>query len=129
MVFFTVFLQGGTIKLFVKLFKIELATKDNPKDNPRICNDVQGILMEDVMQGIGTVIGRQKAEGIFSEFWRALDKLLKNILIEKENKQELQQKMEKICLDEHITNLYAPRIIANQETTRETEETKKENNI
>ena len=38
MVFFTVFLQGGTIKLFVKLFNIELQSKEKDK---KICNEVQ----------------------------------------------------------------------------------------
>ena len=120
MVFFTVFLQGGTIKLFVKLFKIELATKEKP----RICNDVQQKLMEDVMQGIEDVVGRQRAKGIFSELCRAIDKLLKSILIGKDSQQELSRKFERICLDEHITNLYAPRIIANQVSNEEKHEPK-----
>jgi NhaP-type Na+/H+ or K+/H+ antiporter len=45
-VFFTMFLKGGAITLFVKLLKIELQTKEKA----RICNGVQGKLMEDVMQ-------------------------------------------------------------------------------
>lgn len=118
MVFFTVFLQGGTIKLFVKLFKIELQTKEKA----RICNDVQGKLMEDVMQGIENVIGRQRAKGVFSEICRAVDKLLKSMLIGKDSQQQLQRKFERICLDEHITNLYAPRIIANQDSEEQNKE-------
>merc|ERR1740124_1766113 len=104
MVFFTVFLQGGTIKLFVKLFKIELQTKEKPK----ICNDVQNKLMDDVMEGIENVIGRQKAKGLFSGFFRNIDKLLKKMLIGKDSQQQIQRKFERICLDEHITSLYAP---------------------
>jgi len=121
MVFFTVFLQGGTIKLFVKLFKIELQTKEKP----RICNDVQTKLMEDVMSGIENVIGRQKAKGFFSTFCRSIDKILKSFLIGKDSQQQLQRKFERICLDEHITNLYAPRIIASQDTQERTKDNKR----
>jgi hypothetical protein len=60
-----VFLQGGAIKLFVKLFKIELQTKEKA----RVCNDVQGKLMEDVMQLIENEIIRQRAKGVFSEIF------------------------------------------------------------
>jgi len=45
------------------------------------------------------------------------------MLLGEDCKQELQRKYEKIMLDEHITNLYAPRIIA-QKTTSEVESTK-----
>ena len=43
MVFFTVFLQGGTIKLFVKLFNIDLQSKEKDKT---ICYEIQGMLMQ-----------------------------------------------------------------------------------
>jgi len=123
MVFFTVFLQGGTIKLFVKLFKIELQTKEKPK----ICNDVQNKLMDDVMEGIENVIGRQKAKGLFSGFFRNIDKLLKKMLIGKDSQQQIQRKFERICLDEHITSLYAPRIIAaTQVCAKQTDKPKRE---
>merc|ERR1711971_729021 len=119
MVFFTVFLQGATIKLFVKLFDIQL----QEKEEKRICNDVQTKLMSDIMEGVGAVVGRQKVKNRFYEFWRAVDKTAKSVLIREDCKQELQRKYEKIMLDEHITNLYAPRIIA-QKTTSEVESTK-----
>ena len=48
MVFFTVFLQGGTIKLFVKLFNIELQSKEKDK---KICNEVQ-VLAADFSIGV-----------------------------------------------------------------------------
>jgi len=111
MVFFTVFLQGGTIKLFVKLFNIELQTEG--KDN-KIANDIQDKLMDDVMEGVQNVVGVQRAINIFSKVCSSVDKSLKNVLIHDDCKQELQRRFERICLDEHITNLYAPRIIAKQ---------------
>ena len=79
MVFFTVFLQGATIKLFVRLFDIKL----QEKEKPRICNDVQGKLMDDIMAGVGSVVGRQKVRNVFYDFFRGVDKTLKSFLISK----------------------------------------------
>jgi len=112
MVFFTVFLQGGTIKFFVKLLNVELQKTEKPK----ICTDVQTKLMEDVMDGLECIVGRQKAKGILSECFRGFDKALKSTLINENCQEHLQRKFEKIVLEEHITNLYAPRIIAKQAT-------------
>ena len=42
------------------------------------------------------------------------------MLIHDDCKQELQRRFERICLDEHITSLYAPRIIAKQVSSSET---------
>ena len=111
MVFFTVFLQGGTIKLFVKLFNIELQSTEKEK---KIANDIQGKLMEDVMEGVENVVGVQRAKNLVSKIFSSIDKFLKGILIHEGSQLDLQRKFEKICLDEHITNLYAPRIIAKQ---------------
>jgi sodium/hydrogen exchanger 3 len=79
MVFFTVFLQGSTIKLFVKLFNIQL----QEKKQKRICNDIQSKLMGDIMEGVGAVVGRQKAQNCCYDFFRAIDKTFKSILISK----------------------------------------------
>ena len=114
MVFFTVFLQGGTIKLFVKLFNIELQSKEK---ETRISNNIQGKLMEDVMEGVENVVGVQRAKNIVSKVFSSIDDTLKKMLIHEESQMELQRKFEKICLDEHITNLYAPRIIAKEVST------------
>ena len=70
--------------------------------------------MEDIMYGVGNVLGRQKSSLFLTKIFTSLDKLLKKLLIHDDSQQELQRKFEKICLDEHITNLYAPRIIARQ---------------
>ena len=43
---------------------------------------------------------------------KGFDKALKGSLIKENCQEHLQRKFEKIVLEEHITNLYAPRIIA-----------------
>ena len=74
------------------------------------------------MQEIANVIGRQRAKGVLSEICRARDMLLKRIFIGKDSQQHLQQKFERICPGERITNLYAPRIITNQDSEGQTKE-------
>ena len=59
-------ITGGTIKFFVKLLNVELQKTEKPK----ICTDVQTKLMEDVMDGLECIVGRQKAKGILSECFR-----------------------------------------------------------
>jgi len=108
MVFFTVFLQGGTIGFLVKLLEIEL---DDKKETP-ICLDIQEKVMEDVTEGIIAVCGKNKAQGAFMQKIKVLDKKLKKVLIHDDTKIQLQRKFERIALDEHYTNLYAPRLIA-----------------
>ena len=109
MVFFTVFLQGGTIKLFVKLFNIDLQSKEKEKS---ICYEIQGELMEDVMDGVGKIVGVQKAVNWISTAGEKVDSLLKRLIVHEDSQIELQRKFEKMMLEEHITNLYAPRILA-----------------
>ena len=107
MVFFTVFLQGGTIKFLVKLLKIELEDEEDDK----ICLDIQVKVMEDVTEGIVTVCGKNKAHGELMKKFGVVDKFLKRVLIHDDSKHQLQRKFERIALDEHFTNLYAPRLI------------------
>ena len=121
MVFFTVFLQGGTIKLFVKLLNIDLQSKEKEST---ICHEIQDKLMDDVMDGVQNVVGVQKAMNLISKCCSALDKFLKKMIVHEDSQMDLQRKFEKILLDEHITNLYAPRILATQVTDGQEQETK-----
>jgi len=112
MVFFTVFLQGSTIKLLVKCLKIRL----EGEEEKLITHDIQENLIDNIMNGMETIVGKKtKATGWCEQAVRALDHGLKNLLIVEETK-TIFQKYEEIMLDEHFTNLYAPRIIAKQET-------------
>ena len=114
MVFFTVFLQGGTIKLFVKLLNIDLQSKEKEKT---ISHEIQGELMDDIMDGVANVVGVQKAMTILSKIFSSIDDFLKKIIVHSDSQVDLQRKFEKMMLDEHITNLYAPRILASQTMT------------
>ena len=95
----------------MKLLNIELQSKEKEKN---ISNDIQGELMEDIMDGVQNIVGVQKAKTILHKTCAYVDETLKKILVQEDAKLDLQRKFEKMILDEHITNLYAPRIIASQ---------------
>jgi len=114
MVFFTVFLQGSTIKLLVGCLNIKLGSDDEPL----ITHDIQESVIDDIMSGVEVIVGKKtKAKGFFAQIFKNLDDTLKSILIVEETK-SIMQKYEKIMLDEHFTNLYAPRILAKQDDVK-----------
>jgi hypothetical protein len=79
------------------------------------CTAAQVSLIADVMDGVNTIVGRgNRASSLFIRLAHALDDCLKaGLCLEKTR--ELLRKYEKIMLDEHFTNLYAPRILAQQQ--------------
>jgi len=111
MVFFTVFLQGGTMKMMVKLFNITLNEGDKES---LITLDVQEKVIDDIMDGIESVLGKRKNVGCIQSLVRKIDDLLKSWLILADSKEQLTRKFEKIILEEHFTNLYAPRILVEE---------------
>ena len=107
MVFFTVFLQGCTIKFLVKALDIKLQQEKSPK----MTEDIQVKVMEDIAEGIVAVCGKNKAQGAIQKNISAVDKYMKKRLLVDDSKHKLQRKFEKIALDDHYTNLYAPRVL------------------
>ena len=111
MVLFTVFLQGGTIKSFVKVFHIKLESSEKKK---RVSDLVQRKLVHDMMDGIVTVSGKQWTSNALNRAVTAVDQFLQNSLILKDSQHMMERTMEKIIVEEHINNLYAPTILAHQ---------------
>ena len=114
MVLFTVFLQGGTIKTFVKLFHIKLESSDKKK---KVNDLVQKKLIHNMMDGIASVRGSHWKSNPVNRILRAADQALKNYLIKKDSKDMMERTVEKIMVEEHINNLYAPTILAHKITT------------
>ena len=120
MVFFTVFLQGGTIKFLVKALDIKL----QQKNVPRMTEDIQVRVMEEVAEGIVAVCGKNKTQGVVMKNVSAVDQFMKSKLVVDDSKHKLQKTFEKIALDEHYSNLYAPRLLVDK-----TEKTIKQTDI
>ena len=110
MVFVTVFIQGSTIKFFVKLLGIKL--KSQIKGSQKLFLEIQNRVVDDVMGGIEAVVG---SHGHYkTNIWlnHFDENYMKKWLVNKNTKEKLEHMFEKTVLDDHFTNLYGPNIIS-----------------
>jgi len=115
MVLFTVFLQGGTIKLMVKTLGIDLE-----EDRGDVIGlDVQDKVMEDITQGVLAICGNSGARNEVAKKMKVADGKVRKALIRDDVKTELQRRFESISVRDHITNLYAPRLIVEKTMTEQ----------
>jgi len=113
MVFFTVFLQGSTIKLFVKLFKIKLQSHDSgPK---KISPHIQAKLIDDIMAGVESVVGKHGSYTLHGMFKHVDNKYVRKLLISKEKREGLEVEFDKVMLDNHYTHLYGANVLVEDE--------------
>ena len=112
-VFFTCFIQGSTIKFLVKLMGITLRqSEDGVK---QICPQIQETLFDNIMGGMEVLIGRSGHYGLYQKIQHFDNKFIRKFLISKQKKEKLERALDKVILEEHYTNLYAPRILAKAE--------------
>jgi len=109
MVFFTVFLQGSTIKLFVKLFKIKLQSHDSGPKN--ISPHIQAKLIDDIMAGVESVVGKHGSYTFHEVFNHMDNKYVRKLLISKEKREGLEKEFDKVMLDNHYTHLYGANVL------------------
>jgi len=120
MVFFTVFIQGSTIKPIVKWLKINLKTT-NPKS---MTMTIQEKLLSDVVGGIEAVVGSHGTFWWVHKFQLFEERHLKKFLLSKDATDKLARQLTHRMLDKHFTHLYAPTVIAKHDVTqREVDET------
>merc|ERR1719508_194224 len=113
MVFFTVFLQGSTIKLLVKLFNIKLQSHDSgPK---KITPHIQNKLIDDIMAGVESVVGKHGSYTFHEVFKQIDNKYVRKILISKDKREGLEREFEKVMLDNHFTHLYGANVLVEDE--------------
>lgn len=107
MIFFTVFIQGGTIKLLVSKLKITRKTEGDKG----ISTEVNMKTIDHVMAGIESVTGKHSRYYVM-ELIRTFDKnYTKKWLIRKDAEDLLTLKFQKITLDEHYARLYGPAVL------------------
>jgi len=113
-VLFTVFLQGSTIRLMVEKLKINLQA-------PRECAigvEIQNKVIEDTKKGVLAICGNTTTNGAkrgyLASRWNLVDKKVKEVLLQKSSKHELERRFEAITVKEHFTNLYGPRLLIEQ---------------
>ena len=80
MIFFTVFIQGGTIKLLVSKLKI---TK-KAEEEKSIGKDVNLKMIDNVMAGVESVMGRNARYSMLEKFRNFDKKYIKRVLLKKD---------------------------------------------
>jgi len=117
MVFFTVFIQGSTIKVLVKWLKITL----KQEKEEMLTIEIQDRLMEDVIGGIEAITGRHGTFWLVERFKVFEKKYLKKFLLSSDSATKLYRKLSHKMIEKHYTHLYAPTIIASMKADEATE--------
>ena len=114
MVYFTVFVQGCTIKLLVEKLQI-----DKEKEKIKmISHDVNLKTIDLVMSGIGSIVGELTYSAVL-ESLKAFDKkYIRKWLIRDNVLHSMAEKLKRISLEEHYARLYGPSILAHQKNLR-----------
>ena len=111
MVFFTVFLQGGTIKFLVEKLNI----KREDEKVRLISDDVNSKTIDLLMSGIGSVLGEMSYTAALENLQSLDRKFIKKWLIRDNVVDAMTEKLNKISLEEHYARLYGPSLLAHQD--------------
>ena len=114
MIFFTVFVQGGSIKFLVSKFKI---TK-NVKEAPMISEDVNMKTIDYVMAGVESVTGHHSRYSVMEKLRGFDQKYLKRLLVRENAVDMLALRLQDITIDEHYARLYGPTMIVHEKMQR-----------
>ena len=109
-VYFTVFLQGGTIKFLVNKLNID---KEEEKVK-MISDDVNEKTIDLVMSGVGAIVGKVTYSRVLEKFQAFDKKFIQRWLLRDNVLDKMTEKLNKISLNEHYARLYGPTILAHQ---------------
>ncbi len=115
MIFFTVFVQGGTIKLLVSMLKISRKQDGTKK---LISTDVNVKTVDHAMAGVEAITGKHSRHTFYERIRRFDAKYTKKWLIREDAEDLMALRMQRITLDDHFARLYGPTVLAH-ETTKE----------
>ena len=114
MVYFTVFVQGCTIKILVEKLQI-----DKEKEKVKlISHDVNMKTIDLVMSGIGSIVGELTYSAVVEHLKDFDKKFIRKWLIRDNVLDSMAEKMKRISLEEHYARLYGPSILAHQKNLR-----------
>ena len=118
MVFFTCFIQGSTIKFFVKLMHIRLRKEEAGK-GAQLVSEVQASLMENIMAGLEVIqgcSGHNQHIRRFKQFEQTYIRPYLKSQNQDSRTEALERELDKVILEDHYTNLYGPSIVAEVST-------------
>ena len=105
-VFFTIFIQGGTIKYIVQ--QLRITRRNKIKGNRCIFDDINLRLIDNLMAGIESLLGEADDHILYLYLRRIDEKYFCKLLLNKDAKTKMELKFQKIALDDHYSSLYGP---------------------
>ena len=112
MVYFTVFLQGGTIKLLVNKLKID---KEEEKVD-FISDDIHQKTIDLLMSGVDGILGGHHYYNIFLKHIKLFDeKYLKLWFLRNDVLNSITIHLNEISMEEHYARLYGPTVLAHEQ--------------
>ncbi|CAB4065220.1 SLC9A1 [Lepeophtheirus salmonis] len=109
-IFFTVFVQGSTIKLFVNKLHIQKKAK---KDRS-VGKFVNFKLIDQVMAGVEAITGHVSKYTIMKTLEQFDTNYVKKILINKGSLDVMERKLQAATMDEHYARLYGPAVLVSE---------------
>ena len=113
MIFFTVFIQGGTIKFLVSKLNIGLKSEEGLS----MAKDTNLITMDHVMAGVESVTGYHSQNVIMSKIQSFDERFVKRHLIREGADDLLALRMQKITVEDHVSRLYGPTVVARNQVS------------
>ncbi|XP_033760431.1 Na(+)/H(+) exchanger beta-like [Pecten maximus] len=106
-IFFTVFIQGATIRPFVTLLRVKLASKSVETS---LVEELMSHVNDHVMAGIELIIGNEGRNSMREWFYHWDEKYIRSILLRDHDLNEVQYEIlqcyEKLVMKEHYKNLH-----------------------
>ncbi|XP_060065514.1 Na(+)/H(+) exchanger beta-like, partial [Ylistrum balloti] len=106
-IFFTVFIQGSTIRPFVTLLRVKLASKSVETS---LVEEVMSHVNDHVLAGIEEIIGNEGKNSMREWFYHWDEKYVRSILLRDHDLNEVQYEIlqcyEKLVMKEHYKNLH-----------------------
>ena len=111
-IYFTIFVQGSTIKFFVQKLKI----KHKAKKERHIASDINDKAIDHLMAGIESIAGGLHRHIVLENLINFDEEYIKKLLIRDTAEHELlEAKLQKMAfLDDHYARLYGPSVLIHQ---------------
>lgn len=109
-IFFTVFIQGSSIKFVVSKLKIQKKTTEAKL----LSHDVNEKMIDFVMAGVASVVGTMSRHTVLEAIVQFDSNYVKRWLIADRAVDKLALRMQKISLAEHYARLYGPAVLVHQ---------------
>ena len=113
-IFFTVFVQGGTIKFFVS--KLQIARKS--EEAKSMSKDIGDITLDHIMSGIEIVSGIHSQHFVMDKITSFDERFVKKYLIRDDAESRLALRLQKITIEDHMARLYGPAVVAKSQVER-----------